>query len=355
MTPAQNAGSALRQGSVLVCWALTLIRAIQSSGISLETLVREIDLDTTVLRNGGERLDQEYVDQLWRYAATHIPDPSFGLTVAKHVRPSSFHVVGDAMAHSSSLYRALHRFSQFCRLISQSATATLVRSAQTIALEFYFDPGKNPPTYRSYDVVLAMVLNLVREISGKHIVPEEVRFADPIQTLPPCYQEFFNCRISFGAIHSAIVFSKEDLEEAILGANERLANLLDEVANAELAIRMEGRFATRVKDALMLQFAEGSATRERTAQMLHMTPRTLLRRLKEEGATYNSVVNQLREELALKYIKQHSIPLREVASRLGFADYTAFARAFCRWTGARPRALRSLAAVNIPSTEKPAA
>lgn len=339
MTMPNTVSLPTNQGNVLVGWVLTLIRAIQSQGVSLKSLADELQLDISILHYGGQRLEQEYVDRLWNYAAEHIQDPTFGLTVAKHVRPSSFHVVGDAMAHSYNLYRALHRFSQFCRLISQSATATLIRGDQTVALEFYFDPGKNPPSYRSYDVVLAMVLNITREISGKNIVPAEVRFANPIQSLPDPYQQFFACPIFFGALHSAIVFNKTDLDEPILGADERLASILDEVANADLAIRMEGRLATRVRDALILQFSQGTPTKETTAKILFMTPRTLLRRLKTEGVTYSSVLNQLREELALKYISQGKLPLNEVASRLGFSDYTAFSRAFRRWTGARPSAM----------------
>ncbi|MBQ0758270.1 MAG: AraC-like DNA-binding protein [Zhongshania sp.] len=328
------------QGNVLVGWALAIIRAMQSHGVSLETLVVELNLDICVLRNGAQRLDQEYVDRLWSYAAEHIKDPAFGLTVAKHVRPASFHVVGHAMSCSANLYRSLSRFSQFCRLISQSATATLVHGDQWVALEFYFDPEKKPPTHHSYDVVLAMVLNFAREISGRPITPTKVYFSSQTKTLAEPYQQFFSCPIHYVAGHSSIVFSKADLDEDILGADERLAALLDELAKKDLALRMEGRFSTRITDSLLKQFAEGACSKERTAKMLNMTSRTLLRRLKSEGVTYNGIVNQFREELAMKYIAVVDMPFKEVALRLGFSDYTTFARAFSRWTGSNPSEMR---------------
>lgn len=245
------------QGNVLVGWVLTLLRAMQSEGVELDDIINDIDLDINVLVHGGNRVSQNYVDSLWTYASRKIADPVFGLRVAKHVRPSSFHVVGQAMAYSTTLHRALYRFSQFCRIISQSATATLVDQNTSVALEFYFDPGKNPPSYRSYDVVLAMVLNLAREIAGRCIEPLEVHFASPIASLPAPYHEFFNCPIFFDIPQSKIVFSKSDLYRPILGADERLASILDDLAKNELAVRMEGRFTTRVRDALMLQFTEG--------------------------------------------------------------------------------------------------
>ena len=102
---------------------------------------------------------------------------------------------------------------------------------------------------------------------------------------------------------------------------------------------MDGRFTVRVQDALMAQFSEGGPSKAKTAKMLFLTERTLLRRLKDEGLTFTVLLNQLREQLAYQYIRQGDMSLNEVSIRLGFLDYGAFSRAFKRWTGTRPSAL----------------
>lgn len=85
----------------------------------------------------------------------------------------------------------------------------------------------------------------------------------------------------------------------MLAADEELAAMLDDVANRDLEIRMEGRFKVRVRDALVAQLAAGSLSRGQTASLLHLTERTLLRRLREEGGTYLAVLNQLRGRAGL--------------------------------------------------------
>lgn len=321
---------------VLSGWVHTILRALESYGVPLERAVIESGINPDLLLNGAFRYSQSDVNRLWIYARKQAADPSFGLAVAKQVRPSSFHVVGQAMSCSMSLHRALQRLSRYCRLLSDAATATLIDSGETLRLQFFFDMGKRPPVYQSYDTVLASVLSLLRWISQDNIVPVDVKLRYTGNELSPGFAEFFQCKVHFSQAQDSICFKKSDLDTRILAADERLATLLDEAANEDLDARMAGRFTVRVRDALIAQLAEGPPSKQLTAEALHMTQRTLLRRLKEEGVTYLSVLNQLREELAFDYISRGDMDLAGVAERLGFSDYTAFSRAFSRWTGRRP-------------------
>jgi AraC-like DNA-binding protein len=324
------------QNGVLSGWVHTVLRALEPYGIPLEQAVFEARIDPEILLSGESRYSQADVNRLWVYARQKAQDPSFGLTVAKHVRPASFHVVGQAMSCSITLYRALQRLCRYCRLLSDATTATLIDKGDTVRLEFYFDMGKRPPVYQSHDTVLASVLFLMRWIACLDIKPTDVALRYDSEHLPDGFAEFFQCNIRLGQIQDSISFLKSDLEQRVPSSDERLALLLDEVASKDLDERMAGRFTLRVRDALIAQIAEGSPSKLRTAEILHMTQRTLLRRLKEEGVTYVSVLNQLREEMAFNLLNHDNIPLIEISQRLGFSDYTTFSRAFTRWTGARP-------------------
>src|SRR3546814_4498459 len=77
--------------------------------------------------------------------AVALSDADFALRVAAEVRPSTFHVVGYAMNCSATLSRALHRFAFYCRLISDSATATLTETGDQATLTIFFDTGGEPP------------------------------------------------------------------------------------------------------------------------------------------------------------------------------------------------------------------
>jgi AraC-like DNA-binding protein len=89
---------------------------------------------------------------------------------------------------------------------------------------------------------------------------------------------------------------------------------------------------TAIKDCLLKQ----SATQENVAQQLNLTIRNLQRRLKEVGITYQAILDDSREALALGLIKDLGLPLYEIAFLVGFTEPSAFYKAFRRWTGKRP-------------------
>jgi AraC-like DNA-binding protein len=95
-----------------------------------------------------------------------------------------------------------------------------------------------------------------------------------------------------------------------------------------------------VREIAMKELLVGTPTVFGVAGQLHMSARTLGRRLAREGTTFISVLDKLRQELALRYVGSHKISLADVAFRLGFSHTEAFHRAFRRWTGQTPLAYR---------------
>lgn len=333
-----SASSASSSKGILASWALTIIRALEkTTGLSRQFIIDSAHIDGELLLGASNRFSHQDVTRLWVVARKLANRPDFGLAVAKEVKPSSFHVVGYLMQSSVTPYRALERLARYCRLLSDAATARLVHKKGLVAIEVYFDLDKQPPILQSYDTVLASILHLLREISGEALRPTAVNLRYSATALDPSIEDFFECPIEYGAAQESLIFHKADLERPILAADEELANLLEGVARKQLDIRMEGRLHLRVRDALMAQLAEGPPSKQKTAQMLHMTERTLLRHLKDQGETYLGTLNQLREDLAFRYMRQEDMSLNEISERLGFSDYGAFSRAFKRWTGSSPR------------------
>src|SRR3546814_10405923 len=117
-----------------------------------------------------------------------------------------------------------------------------------------------------------------------------------------------------------IIFARAYLDRPILVADEELAFLLDGVANRYLETRMAGRFAVRVRDALIARMPDGMVRKSDIAKSLHMTERTLLRRLKEEGTPFSDVLDRVRLQLAFQYLKRSDLVIRDIAYMLGFSE-----------------------------------
>jgi AraC-like DNA-binding protein len=323
------------QHSATTGWVLAVIRALAAAGEDSDAMLAEIGMDPSLLEGGHCRYSQQQVSALWRRAAAACGD-GFCLQVAAEVKPATFHVVGYAMNCSATLGRSLQRFARYCRLISDSATATLSEHGNCVTLAFHFDTGGQPPIYQMVDTVLASVFSFARWISGGQLTPLEVRVRHAMPSDPDPYGAFFGGPVLYRQGQDSITFRKADLDRPILSADEELATLLDGAANRHLDKRMAGRLGVRVRDLLIAQLPNGAPSKTDIAKMLNMTERTLLRRLKDEGTTFADVINQLREELAFQYLRRDGMTISEIACLLGFSDEGTFSRAFKRWTGRRP-------------------
>ncbi len=138
-----------------------------------------------------------------------------------------------------------------------------------------------------------------------------------------------------------MTIGREDLDVPLVSADPQLAALLGRHAEA-LEARLPERpsFEASVRRALAAVLADGDAGVDSVARRLHVSRRTLQRRLKEEGTTHQQVLDGLRRDLAPQYLADPAVGIHETALLLGFSDQSAFHHAFVRWTGVAPGAYR---------------
>jgi AraC-like DNA-binding protein len=101
------------------------------------------------------------------------------------------------------------------------------------------------------------------------------------------------------------------------------------------------RFRSEVERRLESVLESGEVGIDRIARDLGYSRQTLYRRLKTEGITYEQLLDGLRRRLALRFVREQGLSVKEVAYRLGFSDPAAFSRAFKRWTGSSPGEMRT--------------
>ena len=332
---------------------LAMAHAMAEAGVDYRSLMDGIGMDYRHLEDFGYRFCQEQVTRLWKAAVESTGDQNFGLKVAKHIRPSSYHVVGHAMLCSDSLRFATRRFARFAKLVSDSAVVRFVEKDDHCRLEIELETGGELPRYQAFDTVLAGFLEYCRWIAHEPLDPVEVLFTHSAPAAPEEYQALFRCPIHYEREVNALVFLPSDMDRPIPGANEELGALLDELASRYLADRVQGRFSRRVRDILLMKLSGGEPSRAETAQTMHMTERTLARRLTEENTTFYEILKQVREEQAYTHLKHTEMNIEDIATLLGFSDRGTFSRAFKSWTGKRPTEWRAEHAhlVDNPSGE----
>ncbi len=188
------------------------------------------------------------------------------------------------------------------------------------------------------DLVLGNVVHMCRMTSGDDFVPFRVYLRHSGATCRRRRQGFFGSPVEYGSEEFAIDLDPERIRRSLATANAELAHANERII-ADYLSRLElGTTVAKVKTILVDHLPSGEATEEKLAATLHLSRSSLQRRLREEGTNYRAVLQEVRRELAEKMLIDGSQTLSEISFLLGFADLSAFSRAFKRWTGLAPSA-----------------
>lgn len=191
------------------------------------------------------------------------------------------------------------------------------------------------------DAILATLIMVCRINYGQNLNPIAVSFSHPAPKDTGRYYAFFRCPVNFDADDNRITLSQDVVDKKLTSSNPQLAHLNDQIMIEYLAKQDENNIIERVKVVIIDLLPSRHVTDSSVADELHLSRRTLHRRLQQENTTFSSILNKVRKELATQYIQDCSLSLKEISFLLGFAEYSSFSRAFKRWTGSSPSTVRS--------------
>jgi AraC-like DNA-binding protein len=153
---------------------------------------------------------------------------------------------------------------------------------------------------------------------------------------------FAPAKLRFAAPSCGFVFAASALDEPLAEADANLHAVMRKYAEQLMEGMPQGpNFTARTREIIVRHLAAGAVNIGAVARELHMSARTLGRRLEGEGTTFTDLVDDIRKRMAMRYVGTQSHALSEVAFMLGFAHPAAFHRAFKRWTGQTPLRYRS--------------
>ncbi|MEO1086279.1 MAG: AraC family transcriptional regulator, partial [Acidobacteriota bacterium] len=162
------------------------------------------------------------------------------------------------------------------------------------------------------------------------------------------FEHYFGCPVHAGSAH-AITFSTPDATRQFLTANEPMWQFFRPELRKRLSeLDMTATVSDRVRGALLELLPSGNASLAAVATKLAVSTRTLQRRLRSEGSSFQEVLDSTREELSRHYLGSSSMSGAEIAFLLGYEDPNSFFRAFQAWTGKTPEQVRTAGGSPIP-------
>jgi AraC-like DNA-binding protein len=323
--------------SVSALQATAILAGLQAAGADAEAVLARAGIALDELQDPERRLPREIILDLWQAALDVTGDEAFGLHVAEQMRPGILDVLDYLVRSSATFGDALARAGRYVRLLDD--VAEIVVDARDDGVTFTPRLAHDLPIPAGVmECVFAGIVRVAREATGVPLAPLLVELTHSAPRDTREHDRVFAAPVRFGAPRNGITFSRAQLALPLVTADPALSAILDRHAS-ELLRRLPTaeRFSHRVRGLLARELRGGDPTVDRIAERLHMSARTLRRRLEEDGTSLQALLDELRLELAVRYLDEQTLTLDEVAFELGFADVRAFRRAFKRWTGKTPR------------------
>jgi AraC-like DNA-binding protein len=330
----------MSEPSILASWTRALRKQLDAAGLDSAALCREAGLDPLLMDDPNARYRVSDTTRLWQLAVQATGDPAIGLRVSRFVSPTTFHALGYALVASGSLREVFERIVRYHPVVSDALQLDLQRAGDRYKFRFRVPEGCPPPADEALDAFAAIYVRTCRNRLGRSYAPLAVYLQRAQPADPQPWQEVFRAPIFFAAQDNMLEFASVDFDSHLDDGNPELAQHNETVLNRTLEQLQPLTWERRVRTAIEAQLPEGEPSAERIAQALHVSLRSLQRHLADEGCRYDLLLNQCRENLALRHLRDPRNSLSEVAYLLGFADTSSFSRAFRRWTGMSPSQYR---------------
>jgi AraC-like DNA-binding protein len=313
-------------------------------GLDAVDIAHHAGVDLAAIPAPGERIEVDKMDAILRGAIPMVSDPAFGLQAARCWHPSELGVLGYAWLSSSTLRTGLERAVRYSRLVGERGVTEVEDTRQGLKVRFWAkrgNPAIVPVAAVVVDIVMALLFDLCRMNAGAALRPVAATLRRRKPDPADAYERFFGCPVQFGAEENTFVLSARDADRLLPSANRQLAATFDRMLTEELGRLDKADVVSRTRAAVLEHLSSGEVTEEETAKQLHMSPRTLQRKLAEAKTTYLQLVDDARKDLALRYIEDPRRSVTDITFSLGFSQPSAFTRAFKRWTGRSPSEYRT--------------
>ncbi len=316
---------------VAICGGLDEL--VRAAGADFEALLRQAGIDPALLNDPENRIPFHRYVELLESAAAATGDDLIGLRLSSMQSIQVVGVLGYVLQSSPDVRTQLMHTTRYFALHQEGAAITL-RKAGEVAEFVYTVLDPQVSLHRQdAEATLALAVAQWRVLTGQpHWAPLSVHFEHPAPASAQELGRFFGCPVHFSESFDGLRFPHAFLDAPIRSADAGLHAILTRYAEESMARHRDTTsLAGRTRRLIAASLANGSATIDGVAERLAMTPRTLQRRLVQEGLQFSHLVDDIRKDLAAKYLHDPKLGLTDTAFLVGYSDLTAFHRAFRRW------------------------
>lgn len=308
---------------------------LEELGAPVSAILRRAGLPQSLIDQPSALLKTEELFALWRAVGEVSTNPAIGLQLGTETKTERFHPVGLAALSSENLGAAVDQMARYKQLTCPEEILEEKDGDEwSIQFRWLLADEIEPPVLN--ECCFAWVLSIARHGTGTRLSPLRVEFVQP-RAHARTIERHFGCPVVCGAVRNTIVFRASDAGRPFVTRNAELLGMLAPQFEEELKRESAGEnFVERVRLAIQQKLTGRRPNIADIADALHISSRTLQRRLQDAGANFQHVLEEARHRLARHYLNNSVLELNEAAYLLGYEDSNSFVRAFRTWEGVPP-------------------
>jgi AraC-like DNA-binding protein len=325
--------------------ATRVLKELTEAGIASEPLLAEAGLHRRLLNRKGGWVPYENYARLLDVAAREFDDPYYGIDLAGRIDPHDYGALAYIGLASETLEDALLNLERYLSVQTEAWTINLLMESRTAIVQSRRPTVTDFTRYiHASEAAVASLVFAYQFFLGQPLAPLEVQFVHPLARgrKKQDIEKRLGCPVSFSNNQEQVILDRKSLQLPIVTADNHLLEILKDYCEQVLSQQPQTKSSliAEIRQAIADRLSKGRVTADLIATALGMTRRTMHRRLAEQDASFTDLLDDMRRDLAQKYIADPKLTFQEIAFLLGYADQSAFSVAFKRWTGQAPRDAR---------------
>jgi AraC-like DNA-binding protein len=308
---------------------------LEELGVSVPAVLRRAGLPGDLFRQTRVLVETEELFALWKAIGEVSGDPAIGLKLGTETKTERFHPSGIAALSTENFRGAVDHMARYKQLTCPEEILQKVEKEEW-RIQFRWLLAMDAEPQVLVEHCFAWVQTIARHGSGTKISPLRVELVQP-RVHVKLLERHFGCPIATSAPHNAMVFRASDGDCPFVTRNAELLEMLAPQFDQELKLRNGNHsFIDQVRDAVHQRLTGHRPSIDEVARDLHMSSRTLQRRLQDLGSNFQKLLEEARHQMACYYLGNSVLELNEAAYLLGYEDANSFIKAFRAWEGVPP-------------------
>jgi AraC-like DNA-binding protein len=305
-------------------------------------LLRQAGVEPAALNQLAAFISFESQIELLERSAADLGCPDFGLRLAERQDIGILGTLAVAMRYSTTVGEAMRCASKYLHVYNAAIAFTMStgeRRGQAL-LVFRVLVQHAPRWAQTAEHGIGLAWRIMTLLSEGQCHLQQVWFPHPAVAPEATYRSRLDAPLTFRADRLALAYAAKDLDRPISEQNQQLHDLATSHLDSQLP-RGRTPFTTQVRQATEALLGTGTCGHRQVANTLYMHPRTMQRRLNAEGTTFEEIKDEVRRDLAERYLSHPDLPLTQVTALLDYSEQSALGRSCRRWFGTTPKGHRS--------------